>query len=132
MNKPKWHNDDNYDCPATALADTIPGECICSSPKTMDKPTITLEDIQNIKADKMDFGPPVYFMTEQQFNYCLWHLCDYNKTQERSEKAEAAIKAMKPYARHEYGCPLSGDTFTPGYFSCTCGLQSLMDKHNAK
>ncbi len=31
MNK-KYHNDANYDCPATALADTVPGKCICKPP----------------------------------------------------------------------------------------------------
>ena len=42
--------------------------------------------------DKTDFGSPIYFMTEQQYNYCMWHLDDYNKMQERAEKAEDAIK----------------------------------------
>ena len=32
MKKQSWHDDNNYDCPATSLADTLPGKCICKHP----------------------------------------------------------------------------------------------------
>jgi hypothetical protein len=51
-----------------------------------------------------------------------------NRLQRKLELAEAQLSEIKPYIRHKHECVLSDDPYVYGYFSCTCGLQAILEE----